>query len=148
MSRVLLLIGMLWIVLNISPPSKSQDYESFKKKHLVFSKNIVKCRDEMKKRKLTNADGTCKRTNSFIYVNNAKDKRALLDLCKDQKNCTTVVSKTKFNVTTCKLNGKNKPCTYPNARPHKETITICCEKRPVHLGRCIKSKLGCKLERN
>ncbi|KAM4641915.1 ribonuclease pancreatic [Discoglossus pictus] len=69
---LLLTLGILFVLTSLS---KSQDYEIFKRKHMVYP-NDISCNEMMKKQ---NTKNKCKSINTFIHT---KTEEAILEICK------------------------------------------------------------------
>lgn len=113
---------LLLLLLLLSPAVLLQNYETFKKKHILPENVSHKCDDMMKN---INGVNECKKINTFI-----KDKAdSVKALCTNKTNANIT---SEFDLIDCNRTNEN-PCKY-NDIQNKLSKKIKCENNlPVHL---------------
>uniref|UniRef100_I3KZK3 Ribonuclease A-domain domain-containing protein n=2 Tax=Oreochromis TaxID=8139 RepID=I3KZK3_ORENI len=115
------------LLLLLSPAVLLQNYEAFKKKHILPENVSHKCDDMMKN---INEVNKCKKINTFIK----QTADSVKALCKNKKD-EYITSE--FDLIDCERSSE-KPCKYNDILPkNKLSKKIKCENGlPVHLTKC------------
>uniref|UniRef100_A0A9J8CEM2 Ribonuclease A-domain domain-containing protein n=1 Tax=Cyprinus carpio carpio TaxID=630221 RepID=A0A9J8CEM2_CYPCA len=120
---------ILLLVICASSPTYSQDFETFKNKHVAPGMSVDECTTMIQKRCIKRMNGDCKVTNTFIINNDNK----IQNICMTGENKTDYKF-TDFHVIECNFDKKeNEMCIYKGELLEGATIVLRCDKKvPVH----------------
>ncbi|XDV23847.1 hypothetical protein PO909_028231 [Leuciscus waleckii] len=133
---ILLLVLCVSFSTHAQPPDHIKPrYQNFLNQHFGPDMSVQKCDSEIRKRRITGADGGCKDVNTFIQANSNDIKV----VCDPQTGGThqsgnLYRSGQQFNVITCKSkSGSRHPrCEYRGTRSTRYVVLGCAEGWPVH----------------
>ncbi|XP_053329278.1 sialic acid-binding lectin-like [Spea bombifrons] len=129
MSSVLPVLLTLGVLLSVSSLGESQNFEEFKKNHVVNDENI-NCTNIIRRRQIRHKNGTCKAVNTFIYTDSIENIKSI---CPKSPNRRTVLSQNKFNLIECRLQRPVRQTCHYRERHKYDKICVTCENsKPVH----------------
>ncbi|XP_018423310.1 PREDICTED: ribonuclease, liver-like [Nanorana parkeri] len=134
MSRATICFLMLGMLISLIHLSNCQDWQSFKTKHVVSSRNI-NCKEKLKY-PLFLLHGKCRAKNTFIV----ESEKTVLSICRKAIKKRTITSPMKVRLAICQER-KNTQCAYDIEVPKNSQICLLCYKgKPIHFvkqGKCL-----------